>query len=928
MTAQENNRIRLNIHWQIILLLSAGIFSLAIIGSLTAGYFVNKKVSDIVYDQAQQVTSSFAHLSILPLLSGDGDSASDDIESVLAYKNIHALGIYKKSGELLVGSKSLEEHVYPRGINATDLAFNAKLVSESRSFWVFMAPVYDSDITVKKNQNFDSLFTPAPSLLGHVNVVIDRTNLFKTQQELLVNNLFISMIIALFLIIISALVTHKLIKPLYQFVSLLEQAEAGDDSVRAEIKGPIEIEHMARGFNTMMQSLKQRRKYAELQHESLLEEINERVSVEGALRDSESHLRSILAQHEAVVSTIPGIIIEFDEHGKPLWWNKRAEQVTGLSKDDFSNITLAKLVTNDFQVDAQQAISDGLKHSSYELHANILTIDGEVPYQFNGVKIISESPVDDSATVTLLTIGMDDSESINAQIAMQQARDAALESSRVKSEFLANMSHEIRTPMNGMLGMLQLLADSNLNREQKNFSDIALRSGDQLLSVINDVLDFSKIEAGKLEMNMTDFSLRTLIEDVVELFASKAYEKGIRIYTDMSFDVPEIINSDPQRLKQVLSNLAGNAVKFTEKGHVILKAAIDSNNKDLVLSVIDTGIGIDINDQDKIFDSFAQADGSSTRKFGGTGLGLSIVRQLSTLLGGRVELDSESSGGSIFKVIIPLAAIKPEIELVNELPKLYFNRNYIYLGNDRLQSSIFKAFSDQLNQSYRWLSEPEYGFFVPGEDDYVFLIDLEKFKAVRASGFWSKISKYKIYVLVYQHNLQAFDALNNEAGKKLSKILLPLRYKNFIDISQGEADSALIDNQQPEVASATVTQEPTILVVEDNEVNQRVIMIMLKKLGYQAVLAENGKMALDILSSDKHIELVIMDCQMPVMDGYTASNEIRKDTNHYRTDLKIIAMTGNALEGAEQKCLDAGMDDYISKPIRLSSLKASLQKWK
>ena len=926
MAMQDSKGIRLNIHWQIILLLSVGIFTLAIIGSLAAGFFVNKKVSDIVYDQAEQITSSFAHLSILPLLSGIGDSAIDDIESVLAYKNVHALGIFKRNGELLIGSELLEEHYFPLDLNENASPFKAKLVSETPLFWVFLAPVYDSDLAETNTENIDYLFTPKPSLLGYVNVTVDRSSLFKTQQELLVNNLYIFVGIALVLIVIAVLITHKLVKPLYQFVSLMEKAEEGDDSVMAEIMGPIEIEHMARGFNTMMQSLKQRREYAEQQHESLMLEINERTKVEAALRDSESHLKAVLAQNEAVVSTIPGIIIELDAQGRPLWWNKRAEQVTGLSEECLSQKNVLELVANEYKDAATKSIAEGILQGNCELHANILTIDGEVPYQFNGVRISPRGSASDNAT--LLTIGMDDSESIKAQIAMQSARDAALESSRVKSEFLANMSHEIRTPMNGMLGMLQLLADTNLNSEQKNFSDIALCSADQLLGVINDVLDFSKIEAGKLEMNLADFSLRVLIEDVVELFANKAYEKGIKIYADMAFDVPEKINSDPQRLKQVLSNLVGNAVKFTEKGHVQLKAAVEPSGKNLVLSIIDTGIGIVVDEQDKVFDSFAQADGSSTRKFSGTGLGLSIVKQLSNLLGGNVELKSVPESGSEFRVIIPLSTIRAEPEFVNEMPKMKPACNICYLGNDRIQSTIFKSFSDHNNQSYRLVSDAEYRSFKPADGDYIFLIDLEFLNTLKSSELLRRISKHRLYVLVYQHDLQLFESINKEIDNKLNKVLLPLRYKTFVEISQGDTDeNCRVDKQDMIPSQEPLLQDSKILVVEDNEVNQRVILTMLSKLGYKALLAENGQISLDVLSSNKQIELVIMDCQMPVMDGYTTSRAVRNNAEKYNPELKIIAMTGNALEGDKQKCLDAGMDDYMSKPIRLASLKTILQKW-
>lgn len=918
--------MKLNFHWQIILLIASGIFLLAVVGSLTAGYIINQKVSELVFDQAEQVTASFARQSILPLLSGVGANASVDIESTLAYSNVKALGIYKINGELLTGTEGADYWGFTKHLPAKSTPFEPRLIKETPELWVFIAPVYDTDIFDDRDSSIDSLFTQTPALLGFVSVTIDRSNLSRIQQELLTDNFFISVAIASLLLLVAILATRSLVKPLYRFISLMKKAEEGDDSVRANLAGPVEVVNMSRAFNTMMQALEQRRVYAEKQHYNLLVEIDERVRVESALRESESNLKKVLAQNEAVVSTIPGIIIEISREGKLLWWNKRVSELVGLSDKDIAKKSVLDFVPNELKSETLKSFTQCFTNGTCELHTEIITSDGNVPYQFNGVKIDSESEALDKATI--LAVGMDDSESVMAQKALKQARDAALESAKVKSEFLANMSHEIRTPMNGMMGMLQLLDNSNLNAEQKNFSDIALRSADHLIKIINDVLDVSKIEAGKLELHRREFSPRKLIEDVVELFATRAYEKGLTIYADVDFKVPSAIISDSHRLEQVLSNLISNAIKFTDQGYILVKASVFDDglpSSSLALSVIDTGIGIETDLQEEVFESFAQVDGSSTRKYSGTGLGLAIVKQLTSLLGGIVSLKSEYGKGSQFTISIPLNQLQPSLnsgQVVKLMPDTY---KIYYLEGDLVQSSIFNTFSQHLKQPYQHLARDEYAGFSAESGRCIFFVDVDYFADLVVSEIWPKISRYRVYVLVNHLNSYRVDEIS-EKFENVIKLLIPIRFEEFYKALVETGDVNYKKHQESLPKEVGRFDKKRILVVEDNEVNQRVIMTMLNKMGHDAFLATDGKQAVDIVKKNESIEFVFMDCQMPVMDGYEAAKKIRENEAPDQ-HVSIVAMTGNVMEGDRERCIEAGMNDYVPKPIRMSSLKESLNKW-
>jgi PAS domain S-box-containing protein len=661
----------------------------------------------------------------------------------------------------------------------------------------------------------------------------------------------------------------------------------------------------------------------------------ERKRAEQALRKSQD-------RYQQIVDNANDIIYRADANGCFTFANPTASQYIQRSEEQLVGMHFLELVRPDYHKATikfyDQQFREGIENTYFEFPA--VALDGQEIWLGQNVQLIHQ----EGEAPSFQAVARDLTQRKQIEKELKDARDVALESARLKSEFLANMSHEIRTPMNGVIGMTGLLLDTELSGEQREFAETIRTSADCLLTIINDILDFSKIEAGKLEFEQVDFDLRYAVEGTVELLAERARQKQLEFASLIYRDVPTALRGDPGRLRQVLTNLIGNALKFTNQGEVIVRAEKESESEHDVtirFSISDTGIGIDEAAQGKLFQAFMQADGSTTRKYGGTGLGLSISKQLVEMMGGEIGLTSTIGAGSTFwftarleKQATVAGSALPLLESLESLRVLIVDDNATNRKILSHQLSSWGMIHAEADSAIRGL-ELLRAAAERGERFDLAILDLlmpgmDGFSLARVIKSEPAIAAVPL-VLLTSAGERGDGATARAAGIE-AYLTKPVRQSQLFDcltmvISKVPGATAALDSSSaipPQLITAHSLREAKrmstklILLAEDNVVNQKVALRQLEKLGYRGDAVSNGLEALKALDCTPY-DLVLMDCQMPEMDGYEATAEIRRREGAGR-HTPIVAMTAHALAGDREKSIAAGMDDHITKPVKQEEL--------
>lgn len=661
-------------------------------------------------------------------------------------------------------------------------------------------------------------------------------------------------------------------------------------------------------------------------------DISERKRHEETLRQSE-------ARKSATLQTAMDGIVTIDADGKILEWNRAAEQIFGHSNAEaignMVDIIVAPGLHKAHHAGLhRQATTGEIRILGQRVEVPALHKDGhEFPIEIAVARI--DTPNGPQYTGFLRDI----SERKRFEMELAQARDVALESARLKASFLANMSHEIRTPINGVIGMLELLAETSLSTDQGALLQTARTSADALLDIINDILDFSKIEAGKLTIEESIFAPRDLIEECIVMVAGAAHDKVLDVISHIEDDVPTLLIGDGLRLRQILTNFLSNAVKFTSQGEIVVRVRREIPLT-LHFSVTDSGEGIAPEVAQKLFQPFIQADGSTTRRFGGTGLGLAISKQLVELMNGEIGLESTLGKGSTFWFSIPLRlAPQEELKLYKEriVPDNLSKAHILVVEDNNTTRELLQAQLTSWNIKNAGaqgvqdaLNQLQSAAQIQSPFDVVLLDaqlpnDESQVLAVQVGINESLHNPHLLLMSSFHANAGPATLVSKGLTKPVRPSLLFDALVSLFNDSDSTPRRTIVTKNQRPLPDNTTGRGILILVADDNAINREVALRWLKKWGYSTYPVTNGREAIEVLKTAK-FDLVLMDCQMPEMDGYEAATAIRQLPNG-AGQVPIIALTAHAMEGDRQKCLDAGMDDYLPKPIRPALLAETVARW-
>jgi PAS domain S-box-containing protein len=676
--------------------------------------------------------------------------------------------------------------------------------------------------------------------------------------------------------------------------------------------------------------------------EGTLEDITERQKAAETLKQSERRLTDI-------ISFLPLPTMVIDQQGKLTAWNRAMEELTGvkaanlIGQGDHAYAVPFYGERRPILIDLVFAPEEELAAKYKEVHreGGVLSAEAFIPMLGkDGIILIGfATALRDSqdAIVGAIESVRDITDFRRTQQELKEAKEAAEAANQAKSAFLAMMSHEIRTPMNAIIGMTGILLDGDLDEKQRDFTRVIRDSGEALLTIINDVLDFSKIEAGKLDLEHNPFELRACVESVVDLLAARAAEKKLEIGCLVDPRAPTMFVGDANRLSQILTNLIGNAIKFTEAGEVMVEvdAVLDRGRRyQIHFAVKDTGIGIPAERMDRLFRSFSQVDSSTTRRYGGTGLGLAICKRLSEMMGGKIWVESEPGKGSTFHftVLADAAPSQRPRHLSDEQPALQ-GRRVLIVDDNSTNRRILKLQTGSWGMVPVEAASAAQALELVGQRERIDLaiVDLHMpdMDGPTLAVELRRVEELSRLPLVLLSSVGTPSSGTELFSAVLVKPIKPSRlYNVLLELFAPEAPAkgtSQAESKPAEYDPTMADRHPLrILVAEDNLINQKLLRVMLGRLGYVADVVSDGKEAVAALAQLPY-DAVLMDVQMPEMDGLEATRRIRAEVPGSRRP-QIIAMTANAMAGDREKCLEASMDDYVSKPIRVDQLVAALEK--
>ena len=760
--------------------------------------------------------------------------------------------------------------------------------------------------------------------IGLIYLEADLTDL----NERLLRFMAIDFLVLLVSLAIAFLLSYRLQRvisePIRQLTETASAVAAHENySIRAVKRSGDEIGVLFDQFNSMLDRIQQRD-----------------VAIQGAHDSMEKRVAERTAYLNALIDNSPLAIMVLDYQGTVQLCNPAFEQLFQYSRLEILGKPIdGLLATESLLAEANSISRQTLSGTPVTLVTQRMRKDlSLVDVELHGVPLVVHGQV-----VGSLGIYQDISARKRAEEAMQQAREQAEAASRAKSEFLANMSHEIRTPMNGIMGMTELVLDTDLDPEQREYLNMAKLSADSLLSLINDILDFSKIEAGKLEIDAIEFHLSDSLGDTMKALSLRAHQKGLELAYDLQTDVPDGLVGDPGRLRQIIVNLVGNGIKFTERGEVIVYVAVESRTADdiqLHFTIADTGIGIPADKQHAIFEAFTQADGSMTRTFGGTGLGLTISSRLVEFMKGRIWVESELGKGSRFHFTAHFGLQTESVRKVIPRDPMILRdlRVLVVDDNETNRHILVKMLSSwharpvAVDSGARAMTTLREGQGL-GRAFPLILLDAQMpemdgfalVESIKRNPEWETAT-----IMMLSSAGQRGDARRCRELGVAAYLTKPVRQAELLDAIL----TALGTKPKKQAQAALITRHSLredhghlrILLVEDNAVNQLLAQRMLEKRGHTVTVATNGKEALAALEANSY-QLVFMDVQMPEMDGFEATAAIREREKKSGTHVPIVAMTAHAMVGDKERCQAAGMDDYLSKPIRPEELSEVLKRY-